>query len=202
MGVVRRLSRPVRRPIDSATAAAAYARPGQDTRSWVSFGLVHHQDPKQIVTFDEEYGCPLVCVTLQPSGSNVHCRVSSMVAGNGEGEWHPFVEGDEVLVVLPEGHESAGPVIIGRLNNSLDKFPMDSVAGQDPTTNVFAFRRRRTPFIEEFLGPSCFGPLRRERSCRSTRSARLRCAMGIAMLFRFQVTCLGSSPRTAKPSCR
>jgi hypothetical protein len=44
-------------------------------------------------------------------------------------------------------------VIIGRLNNMYDNFPMDSVAGQDPTTNTFAFRRRRTPVIEEYAGP-------------------------------------------------
>lgn len=154
--ISKRLARPVMRPLDSATMAAGMARPGMDTRQWVSIGIVHHEDPKQIVAFDEEYGCPLVCVTLQPSGSRVNCRVSSMVAGNGEGEWHPFVEGDEVIVLIPEGHESAGPVIVGRLNNSLDKFPMESVAGQDPTLNNFAFRRRRTPFVEEFSGPILF----------------------------------------------
>lgn len=141
------------RPLDEATFAATTARPGQDTRQWISNGIVHNTDPKKVVSFDEEMGCPLVCVTLEPSGHPVHCRVSSAIAGNGEGEWHPFIEGDEVLVALPEGLETSNPVIIGRLNNSYDKFPMDSVAGQDPTTNVFAFRRRRTPFIEEFAGP-------------------------------------------------
>lgn len=141
------------RVVDFASAAAAHARPGQDTRQWVSLGIVHHEDPKQVVTFDEEYGQPLVCVQLQPSGHPVHCRISAMVAGNGEGEYHPFVKGDEVVVAIPEGYEAGNPIIIGRLNNAFDRFPMDSVAGQDPTTNVFAFRRRRTPFIEEFAGP-------------------------------------------------
>jgi len=153
MSITRTLARKVVRPLDSATAAAGMARPGIDPRQWISYGIVHATDPKDVVTFDEEYGQPLVCVTLQPSDHAVHCRVASTVAGNGEGEYHPFVKGDEVLVAIPQGIEAAGPVIIGRLNNAFDKFPMDSVAGQDPTTNTFAFRRRRTPFIEELSGP-------------------------------------------------
>jgi hypothetical protein len=148
--------RMVRRPMDSATAAAGMARPGIDPRQWISYGLVHATDPKDVVSFDEEYGQPLVCVTLQPSGHAVHCRVATTIAGNGEGEYHPFVKGDEVLVAIPAGVEAAGPVIIGRLNNALDRFPMDSVAGQDPTTNTFGFRRRRTPFVEELSGPIMF----------------------------------------------
>jgi len=156
MSTVRSLARKVMRPLDSATAAAGMARPGMDPRQWVSYGLVHATDPKDVVTFDEEYGQPLVRVTLQPSGIEAHCRVASTIAGNGEGEYHPFVKGDEVLVALPSGTETAGGVIIGRLNNAFDKFPMDSVAGQDPTTNTFAFRRRRTPFVEELSGPIMF----------------------------------------------
>lgn len=141
------------RPLDSATAAAGMARPGMDPRQWVSYGLVHATDPKDVVQFDAEYGQPLVSVTLQPSGHAVTCRVATSIAGNGEGEYHPFLKGDEVIVVLPQGLESASPVIVGRLNNSYDKFPMESVAGQDPTTNTFGFRRRRTPYVEELSGP-------------------------------------------------
>jgi hypothetical protein len=141
---------------DAATAAAGMARPGMDPRQWISYGVVHATDPKDVVTFDEEYGQPLVSVRLMPSMRDVHCRVSSTIAGNGEGEYHPFIKGDEVLVAIPEGVETAGCCIIGRLNNAHDKFPMDSVGGQDPTTNVFGFRRRRTPFIEELAGPIMF----------------------------------------------
>src|SRR5690606_24717279 len=108
---------------------------------------------QDIVVFDEEEGEPLVRVLLEPTKVPVTCRVGSMCAGNGEGEWSPFVEGDEVMVLIPEGDERSGCVIICRLNNSIDRFPMDSVAGQDPTTNSFAFQRRRTPFIQEFAGP-------------------------------------------------
>lgn len=141
---------------DVATAAAGMARPGMDPRQWISYGIVHATDPKDVVSFDEEYGQPLVSVRLMPSQRDVHCRVASTLAGNGEGEYHPFIKGDEVLVAIPEGTETAGCCIIGRLNNSYDKFPMASVAGQDPTTNVFAFRRRRTPYVEEIAGPILF----------------------------------------------
>lgn len=129
------------------------SRPGNDTRQWVSIGEVKADDAGQVVSFREDLGQPLVSVLLHPTETPVYCRVGSMVAGNGEGEWHPFVQGDEVLVAIPEGMEDSGCVIISRLNNGFDKFPMDSVAGQDPTTNTFAFSRRRTPFVQEYAGP-------------------------------------------------
>ncbi len=138
--------------MDWSTLAGALATPGIDPRQWVSMGVVT-ADQGQVVQFREDLGQPLVLVTLQPSLVPVYCRVSSFAAGNGEAEWHPFVEGDEVIVAIPEGFEDAGCVIFGRLNNALDSFPMDSIAGQDPTTNTFGFKRRRTPFVEEYAGP-------------------------------------------------
>jgi len=142
-------------PIDTAQIAEAATRPGADPRQWVSFGTVDgatEDDPEPEVTFDEDYGTPIVKVTLQPSQVQVVCRVAMQISGNGEGEWHPFVKGDEVLVAIPGGDEREGCVIIGRLNNAVDPFPMESVAGQDPTTNTFGFRRCRTPRIEEYAG--------------------------------------------------
>lgn len=135
--------------------AEAFSHPGADPRQWFSYGIVdgmNDDDPEPSVVFNEDFG-PLVKVTLQPSMVPAYCRVSGTVAGNGEGEYHPFIEGDEVLVLIPEGDERGDCVIIGRMNNSIDKFPMDSVAGQDPTTNTFGFKRVRTPQIDEFAGP-------------------------------------------------
>jgi len=71
-----------------------------------------------------------------------------MCAGNGEGEFYPFVSGDEVLVAITEGDERAGCVIIGRLNQSHDVFPT-TVAGMDVTQNNFGFRRHIAPFVVE-----------------------------------------------------
>lgn len=142
------------RPIDARTLAEGLRAPGMDTRQWCSYGLVTAGGADQnIVEFDETEGVPFVHVLLEPSKVPVRCRVGSACAGNGEGEWNPFVEGDEVMVLIPEGNERAGCVIVCKLNNAIDRFPMESVAGQDPTTNSFAFQRRRTPFIQEFAGP-------------------------------------------------
>lgn len=149
---VRRRTRGVAPTFDLQSLGAALAHPGMDPRTWASIGTVSTSEDEP-VEFDVEHGQPYVQVTLQPSGSPVLCRVGGQVAGNGEAEWHPFVKGDEVLVVLPEGFEDSGGVIVSRLNNALDAFPTDSVAGQDPTTNTFAFRRRRAPVVEEFAGP-------------------------------------------------
>ncbi len=123
---------------------------------WVSMGIVSSDPEVPPVEFSKDDGQIYVNVSLEPSKAPARCRVSSFVAGAGEGEYFPFIAGDEVIVVLPLGREDAGAVIVGRLNNQLDAFPMESVAGQDPTTNSFALRRRRTPSVEEFAGPVMF----------------------------------------------
>jgi phage baseplate assembly protein gpV len=99
------------------------------------------------VSFSSDVG-PLVSVRLHPGDRTVRCRVASFVAGNGEGEWHPFVGGDEVIVGIPEGNTRAGCVILGRLNNAKDVWPA-MVAGQDATKNATAFRRLITPYALE-----------------------------------------------------
>lgn len=139
---------------DHTTAAGAFERPGIDPRQWVSYGTIDEDTPEaRSVRFNDSDGNPLptgpmVTVTLQPSGITVVCRVASFIAGIGEGTWCPFSAKDEVLVVLPGGSERSGPVIVGRLNQSIDTWPA-IVAGQDATKNVFGFWRLRTPFIIE-----------------------------------------------------
>lgn len=133
--------------------AEAMRSPGMDTREWISYGTVEASqqvdgETVESVEFDPDGMGPLVNVRLHPRNVSVRCRVASDVAGNGEGKYHPFVEGDEVIVALPGG-ELIGAVIFGRLNNTVDKFPSESVAGQDPTKNTFAFERRRAPFLQE-----------------------------------------------------
>lgn len=120
---------------------------------WVSMGIVIDDPEVPPVEFSKDDGQVYVNVSLEPSKVPARCRVAAFVAGNGEAEYFPFLPNDEVIVVLPQGREDAGAVIVGRLNNQIDAFPMDSVAGQDPTTNSFALRRRRTPTIEECAGP-------------------------------------------------
>ncbi len=128
---------------------------GADTRAWTSYGIVEPDGSggEHSVRFNDGAGNPLqhgvlIDVKLQPSGNVVPCRVANQCAGNGEGEYHPFGPGDEVLVCIPEGDERAGCVIIGRLNQSHDVFPT-TVGGMDVTTNTFGFKRHIAPFIVE-----------------------------------------------------
>ena len=128
--------------------------PGADSRQWVSYGAVEAVTNGQYpVRFNDAAGNPLphgvlVSVKLQPSGLRVQCRVANQCAGNGEGEYHPFGPGDEVLVVIPQGDERAGCCIIGRLNQVHDVFPT-TVAGQDTTQNNLAFKRLVSPYCLE-----------------------------------------------------
>lgn len=137
---------------DAARASRAFN--GHDPRQWVSYATVDPETPDQpSVRFKGDDGKPLpygplVNVTLQPSGIALPARVMGAVAGDGEAEYYPFVAGDEVVVLLPEGDERAGAMIIGRMNQELDAWPL-AVAGQDSTLNKFGFRRMRAPFIVE-----------------------------------------------------
>lgn len=135
---------------DRATLGGAMGSfPGNDPRQWVSFGLVEADGgaDDRNVEFDDEYG-PLVRVRLQPSDIPVRCRVASWCAGPGEGAWYPFTENDEVVVIVPEGDESGGCTIIGRLNQKFDRFPR-TVAGNDVTQNNTGFWKMRAPFMME-----------------------------------------------------
>ena len=131
---------------------------GVDSRQWGSYGqVIGSSTGSQGVRFnDPTTGQPLqhgvlVDVKLEPSGHVVACRVLNSCAGNGESEYHPFVPGDEVYVLIPEGDEHAGCVIIGRLNNQHDVFPQ-KVAGMDATSNTFGFKRHVMPFVVEVGG--------------------------------------------------
>jgi len=140
---------------DFGAMAEAMRGAGNDTRQWISYGTVEAAQKVGVETvepveFDTDGMGPLVNVRLQPSNKPVRCRVAASIAGNGEGSYHPFVTGDEVIVAIPGGDERSGCVIFGRLSNTIDKFPTDSIAGQDPTKNTFGFERRRTPFLQEY----------------------------------------------------
>lgn len=138
----------------SVDAAELFSRPGSDTRQWLSYGLVvEGTDDRPPVMFDDDEGEPLaegprVMVTLQPSNITVPCRVASFIAGVQEGSWYPFQPRDEVVVLVPEGDERAGCVIVTRCNQELDTWPR-VVAGMDATKNNFGFWRLRTPFVIE-----------------------------------------------------
>lgn len=140
--------------MDHALAAQAVSMPGIDPRQWISYGIVETgTSDAPPVRFKDDNGNPspygpMVDVTLQPWGVTLPCRVAGGVAGVAEAEYYPYVGGDEVIVAIPEGSERAGAVIIGRLNQEIDQWPI-TVAGQDATKNTFGFRRMKTPYIIE-----------------------------------------------------
>lgn len=155
MAITRRSRRTAPRVLDMSALAEGLAGPDRDTRQWFSYGIVAGDgDPP--VEFSRDDGQVYVRVRLEPSKTPVFARIATDIAGAGEGKYSPWIDGDEVVVALPDGREDGGAVIIGRLNNALDAFPMESVAGQDPTTNTFAFERRRTPYVQELAGPILF----------------------------------------------
>lgn len=132
----------------------AMKRPGMDTRMWITPGTVMvGTDDKHPVRFKDDADDPLphgvlVDVKLHPSGLEVPCRVLMKTSGAGAGEYHPFVDGDEVLVAVPSGDERAGCVILGKMSNALDVFPT-TVAGMDVTANTVAFHRCVEPYLLE-----------------------------------------------------
>lgn len=140
--------------LDHAGLREVVKGPGADTRQWMAHGtVVIGTEAQHPVRFDADDGTPLphgvlVDVKLQPSGIEVPCRVANDCAGAGEGEFHPFVDGDEVLVAIPGGDERGGCVIVKRMNQSLDTFPR-LVAGMDVTQNTVAFKRTRAPYALE-----------------------------------------------------
>lgn len=136
------------RPINVRDLGEAISHAGIDPRVWVAYGLVDADDP--VDATDPDYG-PLVSVQIQPYDVPVLCRVSSAIAGDGEADYHPFMGGDEVVVLLPHGRPDADCVVIGRMNNSRQKWPQ-TVAGQDATKNAFGFSRRRTAHLSEHAG--------------------------------------------------
>jgi len=140
--------------IDVAAMREAVKGPGVDTRMWLAMGtVVAGTADKHPVRFTDEDGNALphgvlVDVKLHPSGTEVPCRVMGRTAGNGTGEYHPFVDGDEVLVAVPGGDERSGCVIMGRANQALDVFPT-TVAGMDVTQNTVGFLRCVEPYVIE-----------------------------------------------------
>lgn len=135
---------------DQATLKLPFGGPGADTRQWLSYGTVLEEgNGQKSVTYVD--GQQYVRVRLHPSELVVNARVLCKVAGAGEGESHPFVEHDEVLVAVPQGNERAGCVVLGKLNNALDAMP-GVVAGNDTSNNAFTWTRTRTARAVESFG--------------------------------------------------
>lgn len=139
-------------PFDIAAARDLLAGPGIDPRQWVAMGVVDlpsDDEGTQTVEFDEDDGQVYVNVTLKPRDTPVRARLGQLFAGPGETMYVPFVGGEEVIVVMPEGDARTGAVILGRMNNAYDSFPFESVGGANPKDNAIAMMRTRTALTVE-----------------------------------------------------
>jgi phage baseplate assembly protein gpV len=133
---------------DGSDFGQAVARPGMDTRTFTSIGIVENAiGGTSPVDFSNGY--PLVNVRMHPSDNAVRCRVAGAHAGVGEGHWTPVQAGDEVVVLVPSGDEREGGIIVGHMNNGVDTFP-NVVAGLDVTQNDVSVQRTIPNTILEF----------------------------------------------------
>jgi hypothetical protein len=109
--------------------AGALAAPGQDTRFWLSYGIVASvsdkgtpdtSNPGAVIAGPEGVEMDVV---LLPSEDPIVCRFPS--GGRTSTDDWPIRPGDEVLVGIPEGLPGAGGVILGVMNSADAQLPVE-----------------------------------------------------------------------------
>lgn len=118
-----------------ARFSMALARPGMDTRLQSSLAFAKGE------SFVDEKSGVFVDVMLAPSGEQVTARVAPDYAGKGFGFYAPVHVDDELLVVLPNGEQAEGAVVVRRLWSQADPPPTDAVA--DPTEVMLVVEKDR-----------------------------------------------------------
>lgn len=106
--------------LDVGRLGQALARPGMDTRVWVSLAIVEavHVDAEEGVFVD------VLCVPLRQRGT---ARLGTEYAGAGFGLYTPLEVDDEVLVEAPSGDPDEGLVVSRRLHSASDPPPSELV---------------------------------------------------------------------------
>jgi hypothetical protein len=132
----------IRRSLDVRALSEALARPGNDSRYWVSHGTVctidestgeiDTKNPNAIWIGPEGVECD---VRLEPLNIHVCCRYAGISAGDVT-IYPPIRPGDLVLVNCPEGFVHL-PVIVAIMHSGGDKQPLD------PATRVPIFDNKR-----------------------------------------------------------
>lgn len=107
--------------MDTSRLGQALARPGMDTRTWVSLAIVER------VIIDEDEGV-FADVLLMPSGERFPARVAQEYAGNGFGLYTPIEVDDEVLVEAPSGDPDNGMILTRRLYSKSDPPPAEAAS--------------------------------------------------------------------------
>ncbi len=112
--------------------ANAVSRPGIDPRVWLTLAVVRD------VGYDVDEGI-FVDVQFQPSGTIETCLLGAPYAGAEFGAYFPVNVDDTVLVAVPSGDPSTGPILIQRMWNSGDKPHADFQSedeDEEPTQDV------------------------------------------------------------------
>lgn len=115
--------------IDTNRLGRALARPGMDTRTWVSLAVV------TAVVIDPDEGV-FADVLLMPSNVKTTCRVAQEYAGDGFGLYTPVLVDDEVLVEAPSGDPDNGLILTRRLYSKSDPPPEEAVDNPDDVLMV------------------------------------------------------------------
>lgn len=87
-----------------------------DGRFWTALGTVMDRQGGQ--HFELHDGADItVDVELHPSGRVITCRIAGAGGGAGRGAWGIPDPGDEVAVIVPDGEEDAGGIVVGTLSS-------------------------------------------------------------------------------------
>lgn len=114
---------------DAGAMARMVARPGMDTRVWLTLAIVTK------VSYDAAHGI-FADVQFQPGGEPETALVGAAYAGGEFGLYCPIDVNDTVLVALPMGDPGNGPVIIARMWAAADKPSAEFGSGEVATDNV------------------------------------------------------------------
>jgi hypothetical protein len=121
--------------IDTNRLGRALARPGIDTRTWVSLAVVTK------VVIDPDEGV-FADVLLMPTKIKTTVRVASEYAGTDFGLYMPVLVDDEVLVEAPNGNPDNGLILTRRLHSASD--PPPSEATDFPDDVLLVVRKDKT----------------------------------------------------------
>ena len=108
--------------MDVQRLGAALKSPGIDTRCWVSLAVATEDgsvDPDGLGAF--------VDVQLMPTEEPTTARFGPVYAGEGFGLYTRIRKDDELVVLIPSGETSEGPVVVSRLWSPADKMPQAAI---------------------------------------------------------------------------
>jgi hypothetical protein len=117
--------------MDVGRLGAAIARPGIDTRVWVSLAAAVGE-----CVVDPQNGGVFVDLMLMPTGERCTARVPSVYAGVGFGLYAKIHLDDEVLVCVPSGDLAEGAVVVSRMWSASDPPPQQAQVTPDDVVLV------------------------------------------------------------------